>query len=164
MVSGTVRAVGPTRVRPEEAERDLAGRLKSAQAPTDGQHSTGKDGAKAGSASMAEGPSAATAAAQHHRHGHKQVLQEGSTAGSAEVPSERPRSAAMQPQQEASAAGTEVAASPMKDAGTSAAVCGAAAAPVLPSSSQNPPGPQPFPMHPARVLAAQPAVKEAGKP
>ncbi|CAL5220532.1 g2566 [Coccomyxa viridis] len=163
VVSGTVRAVGLTRVRPEEAEQDLAGHSISAQARVDGQPSTGQDAARAGSADMAEGPAAATAAAQQPRHKRKHVPQEGSSAGSMGGLGGRRLSPATQPQQEASAAETDVAASPVKRAGTSAAVSGAAAAPgasVLAQVSQNPAGPQPFPMHPARVLAANSAMKE----
>ena len=164
VVSGTVRAVGPVRVRPEEAERDLAGGSISAQAPKDGQHSIGKDGTKAGSAGTAGNPAAGAAAAQQHRH--EQVSREGSIAGSAGLLNERHVSTSTQPQEEASAAETEVAASPVKHADMPAAVCAAAAAPgtsVLPQSSQNHPGPQPFPLQPARVFAANTAMKERGK-
>ena len=165
LVSGTVRAVGPMRVRPEEAEQDLAGHSISAQAREDGQPSIGQDADRAGSADMAEGPAAATAAAQQPRHEHKHVLHEGSSAGSMGGLGGRCLSTATQPQQEASAAKTEIAASPRKHAGASAANSEAAAAPgasVLAQFNQTPAGPQPFPMHPARVLAANTAMKETG--
>ena len=168
VVSGTVRAVGPMRIRPAEAKREMAGRSNGAQACTDGHQSLGKAGVKASSANMAEGPVAATAAAQQPGHEQGRAPLQDSSAGCAQVLSAIGFSEEQQqPQHEAAAAKSEIAAAPMDLAGVPAAVCAAAAAPgvlLLAPFSQALPGPEPLPTHPGSVSAAQTALKGTGKP
>ena len=159
MVSGTVRAVGPMRVRPAEAEGEEAGRSSGAQACTIGHQSLGKDIAKAGSASIAESPG--NAAAHQLGHEQNQAPLQGSSTNSAKGHSARCLSAGKQQQQlHKAAAEVAISAAPMELAGVPGVGPDVL---VLDPVGQAAPGPEPSPSHPARVLAAQAGLKKTSK-
>lgn len=140
--SGTVKAVGPKRVRQAGAVRDMTEPSSNAQASEMADQQTTEADAKAGS-SVGVCSAAASDVAHKHRQEQEQEPMQGAGADDP-----RASGVVMQPQHDAAAAKSESKAVELPEA---PAVHGA----ILPVvASQKSKGPAPWPIHPAKLTPA----------